>query len=251
MSRKSLTITVQSANGHRKVVTTTGLREEVVNKMLGVAIPKMIGSFEESIQKSFYIVATFVQRVISRTPLDDNYSWIDEEGHKKKHYKDKDVARYDWYITDGSKTVMSKELIESGAMCDEIDNQNDIEIIAQYFIKTFGLKPTVLTIGNANEHAGVLEYGGGKNWPQDSLIKIDNNGREHGVKNEHSVQAPVGMLRISLAELQEGIRLNDSMISYKQPKDLMISDSQLKILVNALKSSGGIRLKDIERFIGK
>lgn len=251
MGRNSLTITVSHNGTKRKVTTTSEIREEITKVICKPVISMVADSYEKGLIKAFYVAATFFQRVIARTPLDENYTYRDGKGKIRSHHKDEDVAKYDWYITDGTKTIMSKEIIEAGADCLEIDKESDIKYIADLFIKSFGLKDTTLIVGNANEHAGVLEYGGGYGWLADSTPKQGNGegaiGLLHGVKNSHSIQAPVGMFRISLAELEEGIKLNDSMIKYQEPKQ--ITDSDLRRFVKILSKSGNIRTKDIERFI--
>jgi len=171
------------------------------------------------IDQRLSIFATFFQRVVARTPLDEKYTYYVESEKtgkmiKKVHIPDKGYhsqCRYDWFITDGEVEVSAQDFPKK--YFDVVNDKTAIEAIKKKFKSTFAPRLAKknaeialetlegLYIKNNNPHYQVLEFGGGWNWKNKSEIK-EGKKYEHGVENEHSVQAPVGMYRISLMELQ-------------------------------------------------
>lgn len=221
-----------------------------------------------------YVLATFIQRLASRTPIDEDYTYTGQsfdyalnlgtdgsgktiyakmgKSAVKKHKADKNYARYDWKIScsgkSGGKSVTSGELasqLNGGSIYYKENDQASIDLIYNQLKKDFvGLNSkdlSTLTVSNDNDHIEVLEYGGYKN--ESSLIKKGTIA-EHGVKNHHSVQAPNGMLRISMLELQSIFAIQNSSRNIakrysRQSSKAFTSDATLKRLVNRLINAGG------------
>lgn len=233
-------------------------------------------NYEAVIEQRLHIFAVFFQRVVSRTPLDEKYTWYQENPEtgnmvKKTHKPDKGVhsaARYDWFITDGNKTVSASDFPKK--YFDVVNDKAAIEAIEKKFKSSFAprlaktnaetaLKTLEqLYIKNDNPHYYVLEFGGGYRWPKNGEIK-DGPKYQHGVENEHSVQAPVGMYRITEMELQRESNRKVTTNLAKRYKGngktkrtqlaRVPSDKDLQAFWKLMKK-GKINYGDIKRYIG-
>ena len=173
----------------------------------------------EASQRVLKLSAIYFQRVVSRTPRDETYTYYDKDGVKRTHKDDGDyiqdywTARYWRYAP-----ITAKYLREScGCTFETFDNPKEIEIIYREFEKVFfGAEGSR---GRANKESGkttlkgirinceypddkqhrlryhLLEYGG---YTGDGIIK--DGERYHGVIGGRSVQAPSGMKALTDAE---------------------------------------------------
>lgn len=247
------------------------IKNKIEKNVARVTLNRMAVAKDAAIRQQIRIWATFFQRVVARTPLDEYYEW-DEVSHKGEtlhyvHIPDDIQCRYDWYITDGNTKITAKELHdEFEDLFDYVSDANAISKIADIFASRLKFTYTnrSMSIYNDNPHFAVLEYGGGYHW-LDGNIKTAPSGRKHGVENDHSVQAPVGMLRITQMELQRSSgssaksaldqRFKGQQVrTYKdgttRARQITPSDYQLTQIVKLLKK-GRIKYKDIERYIGE
>ena len=233
-------------------------------KTAKIVLDKMSQNAKVEKERHISILATFFQRVVARTPIDETYEivTVDKKGneHKKTHKIDSSVCQDSWYISDGRVRLTAKQM---KAIDDRMFwNVNDLYMINQIknilknsFVIT---DKTQFTIGNDNDHFKRLEDGYSK-WFNDGITAKKSVGglhRDHGVKNMHSIQAPVGMWRISLAELE--IMKNSKVASpltsrYRaQPWRTMNktpNKAKLAAFARLLESKGNIAYKDIVRYI--
>lgn len=209
-----------------------------------------------------YIIAIFIQRLASRTPMDENYTYKQKVFEKavfvgKKrgrniwmrtgseqtfhHHKDKNFARYDWELSCEGTTITTKQIADECGK-EVFYTENDSESIKKIYsvLKSTFSEKTIeqmnnLKIENHNKHIDVLEYG---MYKKDSAV-IKQGKWEHGVKNHYSVQAPKGMLRQTMLELraiadtQTKSMKSNSMARYKrQTTTKTLSDARIKQLIN-------------------
>lgn len=210
------------------------------------------------------LAAVFFDRVCSRTPMDEDYqkTIIKElkDGSTKtvtvNHHADKDYCRLDWEIQIGPRTVTSEELWRSkNSLFEQYNNSKDIDYIYDFFEYNFGnvdLKYfDTLQVENKNNHFAILEYGDYKN----NSMPAKGKKYEHGVLNHHSVQAPNGMMRLTLAELDRIANSNAvknlSRRYRSQRTSKVLNATQLKSLKNALQQGKNVfTLRDIDAIIG-
>lgn len=233
-------------------------------------------NYESVIDQRISIFATFFQRVVSRTPLDEKYTWkeLNEKTgrmNKHTHIPDKGFhsqCRYDWFITDGEVTVSAQDFPKK--YFDIVNDKAAIEGIKKKFKSTFAprlSKKNVETaletleglyIKNDNPHYAVLEYGGGYRWPMNGTIK-EGHKYKHGVENNHSVQAPVGMYRITEMELLResnrkvktnlAKRYKGNGLTKRSKLQKVPSDKDLEDFWKLMKKKK-IRYSDIKRYLG-
>ena len=228
-----------------------------------------LGTFSRNIEKNYEdqiaVIATFFQRVVARTPLDERYERVihTKNGEKVKlHIPDEEICREHWYIEEGHgrTKVYSRTLIRAGMEFQTVNNTDEINQIKEKLKTKYPLKRFLkaneapdFTVANDCKHFTRLEYGY-SSWKNDTEPVIGDGGREHGVKNKHSVQAPVGMLRITEAEL-DSIRRKPSVRSLKSRykggtlMKVTPSDKKLKEFYNLLKRSHRIRYADIKKYL--
>ena len=206
------------------------------------------------------IAAILFDRVCSRTPIDEDYKFIitkNDKSYEFTHHADKNFCRFDWHIKIGTRTFTSYELWRSkNSLFEKYNDSSDIDYIYEYFYANAGNAKIEdlanIELYNNNDHFDVLEFG--RYEVSSSPVK---NGRkyEHGVKNHHSVQAPNGMMRLTLAELD---RIADSSASrslerrYRsQRTSKVLNTKQMTSLANALKKGNHrFSLSDIAGILG-
>lgn len=246
------------------VVANEKFYEEIQKTCTKVAMNKLYEQVTENRIDSLFLIATFFQRVVARTPLDEKYTQRDEDGKLLGyHIPDTNRCKLDWYIQSKNNKFTSEDFMNRGIYFKQIDNAEDIKKlinILNEYIWSDDSGNLIVEIGNENPHFTVLEYGGGYNWKGDTDprtgIKVNDfdNGYKHGVKNKHSVQAPVGMLRVTQAELfnnqQTKLSRNEYTTGHKQGKRREFSDSELKELKSILQKKR-IRVGDISRYLKK
>lgn len=233
--------------------------KELEKNVAKAVFPRLIEGVKLTMDDKIYLLATFFQRVVARTPLDDSYSWVvyDDEGkpHDCYHHADTNYCKWSWYMTTGRKRLEYKA--DSEALFNIVSDESAIQKIAQDIQKTFNCRKTgkLPEIYNDCEHYDVLEYGGGYDWELSSSIKEDSKGRKHGVERMHSVQAPAGMWRITYAEYErakQNKRAKTSLIARfggkKHGMVLTPSDRDLEQMVKLLKKRH-IKYGDISKYL--
>lgn len=239
--------------------------DELESNVSKVCLGKFAQSIEKSYEDQIAVIATFFQRVVARTPLDERYERVIETRNGEKvirHIPDEEICREHWYIEEshGKTKLYSRTLIRAGMDFWNVNDAGEINQIkerlkAKYPLKRF-LKANEapdFTVANDCKHFTRLEYGYSA-WKNDTEPVTGISGREHGVKNKHSVQAPVGMLRITEAEL-ESIKRKPSLKSlrsrYKGGLALRVTPSErkLKEFYKLLKRSHRVRYADIKKYL--
>lgn len=247
------------------------IAEIIDTQVIGISVKEALGKSALLTKKRIIkLAAVFFDRVCSRTPMDEDYKGVikrvvtdkdtGEESIKEitiEHHADKNFCRLDWEIQIGPRKVTSFELwrINNG-LFETYNNSKDIDFIADYFesnFKNVELKYfDTLQVQNMNDHFSVLEFG---QYKKNETQVMKGHRYEHGVKNRHSVQAPQGMLRLALVELDR-IAHNDRVKSlsrrYRNQRTFkMLDELKLKYLANSVKKGNGyFTLADIEQILG-
>lgn len=238
--------------------------EEIEKNVSKVCIGALSDSVRKAYEDEIAILSVFFQRVIARTPVDENYDRviITKNGEEKviHHKPDKEICREHWFIEEshtGGK-FYSKELISNGKF-EVVNNSEEINEIKAKLKSMFPLSKLVngsydFAIGNDCRHFDRIEYGYSE-WKGDSQPVVGQDiGREHGVENKHSVQAPAGMLRITEMELESIRRKNTSgslRRAYRGGYKVSVtpSDKKLKEFYELLKKKHTLKYADIKRYV--
>ena len=205
-----------------KVKKNAEWTEEMKSRVAEVALGKLSKNVNIAMDRQVSVIATFFQRVVARTPIDEKYLRSNRMIKDRKtgqlkpdeHIPDKGpgaVCQDDWYITDGRTKFTSAQMkaIDKELFWN-VNEKYSVNQVKKIIQEKFNITPeTVFTIGNNNPHFQALEEGY-EDWKNDGLRAVKNRKegirREHGVENMHSIQAPVGMWRISMAELEVMVR---------------------------------------------
>lgn len=238
---------------------------ELENNVSKICLNRFAQSIEKSYEDQIAIIATFFQRVVARTPLDERYERVVQTKNGEKvirHIPDEEICREHWYIEEshGKTKMYSRTLIRGGLDFNVVNNSEEINAIKDKLKSKYPLKRFLtaneapdFTVANDCKHFTRVEFGYSA-WKHDTEPVTGIGGREHGVKNKHSVQAPVGMLRITEAEL-ESIKRKPSLRSlrsrYKGGTAMKVtpSDKKLQEFYKLLKKSHRIRYADIKKYL--
>lgn len=154
--------------------------------------------------------AIFFQRVVTRTPKDETYY---DPTVKVFHKADDDYVWKHWTIKYWRRSLTAEEI---GAKYFEnekdFNNKAKIQAIANIIKeKLFNFKsydfehrPTRIKgirFENTHPRFAQLEYGMYE-WNDTKAKKGVSSKHYHGIQNQHSVQAPYGMYRITQAEME-------------------------------------------------
>lgn len=233
--------------------------EEIERRSFGISFQKLSDSVTIAENRHRKIIATFFQRVCARTPLDEKYVvYVKESGEEVYHIPNDQRCRFDWYIECNGKRVTGEDLVKRKSdVFNDYNNSESIKFIYDTLKSNFSDLDKCV-IGNNNPYFAILEYGGyekDSSEKQGIVEKPFETGEKHGVKNLHSVQAPVGMLRVTQMELEEIARTSDrDTVSQRFRKrgtyaGKNLSKTQLKKLISKFKASKRLPLKDIKTFI--
>lgn len=212
-----------------------GAMENRVLAMTGSAISDIA---ELQRERTLFLSAVFFQRVVNRTPVDEDYFFMDKNGEMQFHQKDDDVVRDYWTISYGGKKFTAKQFKEQGITFDRFNDESEIKKIFEILNSSFR-KGRILTVRIENNHErfSMLEYG---EYESDGELKRGQK-YYHGVSGGYSVQAPYGMLRITEAEFQS----------------MTLKSSTERLLKNYVRQSqrtqkvpSANRLKELKRIIG-
>lgn len=222
----------------------------ILNNVLKVTINQAGARLTTQKERDLTVTATFFQRVCARTPLDEEY----EYAKGRVHTPDDNQCRYDWYIEKKGKRVTAGDIHDSYSdVFDVVNNAQSIKAIETYLKFEFGnaiYEDDEFVIGNDNDHFAILEYGG---YDKDGTIK-EGPEYEHGVKNKHSVQAPVGMYRITRMELEalkRKVAKTPVATRFKRQKAMSkdFTKDQLKRLLSQFQANRTLKLSDIKRYL--
>ena len=254
-----------SYEGKQQVEKNAEWQSGLKTRVASIVLDKLSNNINAAREREIAILATFFQRVVARTPIDEDYKVVhrNKKGEEtvREHKKDTSVCQDDWYITDGNITLTARQLktIDSKLFWN-VNEKYSVEQIKKIFNEKFVINDkTKFTIGNNNPHFKSLEEGYYK-WKNDgkSASKDIKAGvhREHGVQNMHSIQAPVGMWRISMAELEvmKNSKVASSLTSrYRAQYGRIMrkppNKSKLESFMKLLQPKRNIAWKDIERYI--
>lgn len=198
--------------GASKIDQYVGKDGKVVTEKITGAIENhayMVGGkklFETALvhrERVLYLSAIFFQRVVCRTPVDEDYQWLDDEDEWQFHKKDDDVIRDYWTASYNNRKITAKQLKDLGVTFDKFNDEGEIRKIYETFRKAFiqgkgNHDIKVVHIENTHERFAQLEYG---EYEHDGEPKRGEK-YFHGVSGGYSVQAPHGMLRITQAEFE-------------------------------------------------
>ena len=195
----------------------------------------------EASERVLWLAATFFQRLIARTPRDENYSYYDEKGNIHYHKDDEDYMQDYWTARYWNYEGITAKYLRESCNCDfeNFNEPSEIAIIYREFRnRFFGAEGSR---GRANKESGkttlksvrfycdypkdkqhelryhLLEYGG---YSGDGIIK--NAKRHHGVVGDKSIQAPRGMYSITAAEFASG--------QFKVPSKRVLNKNYLRYI---------------------
>ena len=187
------------SNGKIVAQHFAGAIEDEVAEVKGRAL---LVSAKTQRERTLFMAAVFFQRVVCRTPVDEDYYYQDKNGDLKIHNKDDDAVRDAWVASYNNRKITAKQMREAGITFDKFNDEGEIRAIYEMFREAFIMgNKNILTVHIDNEHERfpMLEYGEYKN---DGTLKKGEK-YYHGVEGGYSVQAPAGMLRITQAEFQK------------------------------------------------
>ena len=183
-------------------IVTEKIKGAIEDSVVNVAGRKIVETVKMERERTLFMAAVFFQRVVNRTPMDEDYLVTGENGSKVEHHADDDYVRDAWTASYNNRIVTAKQLREAGLTFENFNDENEIRKIYNVFKKTFVMsKKNILSIhiDNTHERFPMLEYG---EYTKDSKEIKGGEKYEHGVEGGYSVQAPHGMLRITEAEFQ-------------------------------------------------
>lgn len=260
MAKSNVTITLKTPHTTVKTKDLTKasqmLSDEIAKRAVKIVVPKVSQSVKVVINRSVAVAATFFQRVCARTPIDADYTDLDKNGNEHIHEADNIQCRLDWYLDCNGVKITARDLYnQRESIFDKYNDKDAIDFIRDVIldkIMNLDINKIDISIGNENPYFATLEYGGYD--VSDSKIKVDSDGIGHGVKNSHSVQAPVGMLRITQMELSSMVASNAktplSTRFRRQSTTQELSDERLMALMAKFKASKRLPLSDIKRYVG-
>ena len=235
--------------------------DEIENNVSRLCLGKLAENVQKAYEDQIALISVFFQRVIARTPVDESYERVivTKNGEQKtvKHTPDDEICREHWFIEDikSGKKLYSKELFDGPFSFNVVNDSSEINKIRSVMksMWPFGTEPS-FSIGNDCKHYDRLEYGY-NGWNHDTKPVTGNEiGREHAVKNKHSVQAPIGMYRVTKMEM-DAIRRNgsDQSLRRRYKGGLRVralpSDRKLKEFYELMKKSHRMKYADFKRFL--
>lgn len=263
MAKPAVKVTIKTPHStvtaKNMTMTADLFYEEIEQRAFGIAVNQLAENMNTAINRWYTIIGTFFQRVCARTPLDEKYiNGVKEDGTLIFHYPNKVRCRFDWYIECQGVQVTAFEIVQKKPdVFNEYNNSANITFIVNYLKEQFKETDfTKCTIGNDNPYFATLEYGGYDHdtAPRQGIVENPwETGEKHGIKNKHSIQAPMGMLRITQMELESIINSSAKTSASKryrgQRTSKLPSDVRMKQLIKQFKASKRLPLSDIKRYI--
>ncbi len=241
----SQTKTSVDANGKTIAEKIKGALEDSIITVTGA---KVLEKSTEQKERTIYMAAVFFQRVVSRTPVDEDYTFV-YNGKELSHEKDDDVVREAWTISVENKTFTAKDFMTSGVTFDKFNDKGEIDTIYKALRENVDFRKKLnIVINNKHKRCAELEFG---EYEKDGTIKRGEK-YSHGVTNGYSVQAPYGMKRITIAECNQ-MKVSSSteklIKSYAQSSNRLKkvpSQSKMKRLKSLIKNKTHLSKNDIE-----
>lgn len=173
---------------------------------MGLAINSIQVKKMKATERSAYVCAIMFQRIVSRTPYDEEYlvgyqkAFGPFSGGPIYHKPDSDYTRNYWHMSiEGTSKSLNVKFSDFGEECFEtVNDTNGIEKIYRRIMSVFeGDRIKNVTFYNDNWKAELLEYG---HYEADDSRPKKGPNRRHGITGGFSVQAPAGMFRITMVE---------------------------------------------------
>lgn len=196
----------QYVNNNGKVVVNKKAGD-VVDSMVRIASSAISESSSIERQRTIYMASVFFQRVVNRTPVDEDYWYLDKKSDDMKfHRADEDSVRELWEIFGPGFKFTARDFINNRVSFDEFNSKSDIDkIYVSIRDAAGGNRNFYVIIKNVHKRFSQLEFG---EYLKDGDLKKGQK-YYHGVERGYSVQAPYGMLRITQAEFGR-IKLSSS-----------------------------------------
>lgn len=241
----------------------TVLSDYLEKAAMNLEVKGIIHAGESMNIHKLYTAAVFFQRVVTRTPVDEPYSYGGTDSVTGKegtweHVPDEDYTRNHWRASYGNSVVTAKEITDMKSDAFSVlSDKEDVSMIFDLFYSKFiprnGAILHNITITNDSDKFSLLEYG---EYRKTSSTKKEGEGEfhyEHGITNSHAAHAPRGMLRVTEAEFDEISQLADGKVREYEKlghRDLPdMTDEQLEMIIPFLKGRKVFRSNDIERIM--
>lgn len=207
----------------------------------------------EATRRNVFLTAMLFQRLVSRTPMDEDYmTGMNERGKITIHKADDDYIRDAWTASYGGKSITAKQLRAQGIEFLKFNDRSEVKKIYDEFLKLLGNRPVSegkqvlrkFNIENTHERFAMLEYG---EYAHDGSIKSGEHFK-HGVKNGFSVQAPSGMERLTRTEFEEtafNIPTRDLMNNGKKWQTGLKKSGSLKTVTKVLKGKNKVLFREM------
>lgn len=201
-----------STPGASDIDSYTGADGKTVSKLIAGAMEDSVvltgaalltETMESFIIRNLYLSAIFFQRVVCRTPVDEDYLYMDSKDNLEFHKKDDDSVRDAWTVSYNNAKITARQMMDSGISFGTFNDRNDIdkifELFKAKFLKGKSRELRQVRISNGHKRFAMLEYG---EYPHDNGVR--GKGKYyHGTDRGYTIQAPYGMTRITEAEFQQ------------------------------------------------
>lgn len=209
---------------------------------------------KKAIRTMLQVAAIVFQRVVSRTPIDEDYDvTVDKEydtGKWTSHYRhkaDNSVCRYDWELhIEGTKSITytARDFVNMKEdFGDNFNDKKDIQLVLDTLLKS-GVQPKKtldivnhkmvhrddfnIWFDNQNPHFKTLEYGRYKKGPTEPK---QGEKEVHGINEDHfSYQAPKGFYAITMAEYKAFVAEHGDKTKWRTISQKMLRQATTKIL---------------------
>lgn len=171
-----------------------------IEEEVGTAKVQVVGKTAAAQKKALCLIyAAYFQRLVSRTPIDEDYDYTGKDGYKRRHKKDGDVIRDDWVLIVNGSRIKATDFPPSHF--ESFNDRGAIEDIAKRIEAVVG-KGRLLhsfEVENKNWKYQLLEEG---LYGSDGPVSEGPGGLPHGVVNGHSAQAKNGFKAVTDRELK-------------------------------------------------
>ena len=226
---------------------------EIENIAYNAAGQMIAEKTEEATKRNLFLSAMFFQRVVARTPRDETYiTGVNNRGKLTAHKADDDYVQDCWTASYGNSKITAKELRENcGCEFLKFNDRTEVKKIYEQFLKMLGNRAVAsgkatlrsVNIENTHERFPMLEYG---EYEHDGTIKSGEH-YKHGVKNGYSIQAPVGMLRLTQQEFEDtafNISTEDLMMNARKWQRGLKKAGSFESVKKVLKGKSKISFKE-------
>lgn len=231
---------IDQYTGSNGKVAAEKIAGAIEDEMIAVKGRALLVSAKTQRERTLFMAAVFFQRVVSRTPVDEDYYFQNKKGDLEIHHKDDDAVRDAWVASYNNRSITAKQMREAGITFDKFNDESEIRAIYAMFREAFimGSKNIVTVhIDNNHERFPMLEYG---EYEHDGSLKKGDK-YYHGVEGGYSVQAPAGMLRITQAEFQ---KMTLTMSTRR------LIQSYVQRSQRTLKNPSPSKMKELKRILG-